>query len=374
MKKNTYPNSSLSDKVITLPKEPGVYLFKDRSNQIIYIGKLKSLKDRVRSYFHHSNNRSSKLSRLVSQIADIEHIVTGSELEALLLESKLIKNHLPLFNRQQRNFKNYVFIKIDFYEEFPKLYVTHVVKPDGGEYFGPFRKSLIVREVVDTINETFLLPKCSFKISEARSVGMSCVYNHINRCLAPCVDKIDQKRYREIIREVISVFKGHGETLTGLLREKMQVAATQLDFERATKLRDKIINLEKVILNQKVLTNATADNNLIVLCNSVIEIRCELFFIYQGRFLGQEQICVNGSSKGTMLKCLKSIIGKYYLNKSFDQIPVISKSEVDEMMIISNWLHRHKENTNVIQVEKRWNDSGYVHSLANEIVNRLEIN
>ena len=339
------------DKICDLPRKPGVYLFKDKHGNVIYIGKSVSLRNRVRAYFYQSEN-SFKLKILYNQIDDLEHIVTGSELEALLLESALIKKYLPRFNRQGRRFKSYPYIRIDLQSSFPKVSRVYECKPDGEKYFGPFTNSSTVKKALAILHSIYPSPYCEKMIIADRRKVQTCLFYQIGRCMTPCTGAIDKKQYHAIIEEIVRFLNGQDKHPISVLTEKMEAAATQLNFEQAARLRDQIDILQKIIFEQQLLVSATSNNNLIAVYPSKFEGCFELFFILRGRMVGQERVDPTARSRVSLVDYLKLLIEKYFSNHKFDQTQIISQSDVGNIKIIASWLRRHEDNRHFVYLSK----------------------
>ena len=247
-------NQNIQEKLSVLPSSPGVYMMKNISGSIIYVGKSKSLKNRVSSYFQSPDKLNTKTRKLVNNIEDFEIIVTQSEAEALILENELIKRHLPKYNIKLKDSKYYPYIKISN-ETYPKLIIGHERKNDGCKYFGPYTSATAARDIIKTINKTFKLASCEKNIAYGKTLGRPCLNYHIDQCMAPCSGKISEKEYADIFDEVELFLKGDYSAAKKSLEEKMMLASEQLNFESAAKHRDSIKNLERLTVHQKIVSN-----------------------------------------------------------------------------------------------------------------------
>lgn len=318
------------------PAKPGVYLMKDANGQVIYVGKARCLKDRLASYYNQPLGYTRKMDGLLQNVKEIETRVLGSELEALLVESQLIKELQPAYNVQLRNYELYPFIKIDVQHPFPRVYATREVAADGARYFGPFCSRRIVDLTIELVQKIFPLRTCTRSLPPQAKPSDPCLRLHLNRCPGPCRGGIDPAEYRTTIEEVCAFLGGEREDLLDRLRRQMLEASQQLNFERAAWLRDIIRSADEVLIGQKLITGAVEANNLFIVYPSAQEGCNELFLIRHGRLV--EQRCIPhepGAMKDAVRELLK-------LAASLGEPPsIVGKAEVDQINIISRWIHRH---------------------------------
>src|SRR5262252_4147854 len=251
----------LTEKLERLPDRPGVYLYKDATGHVVYVGKAASLRSRVRSYFQASRTRDAKTDALVDHIADLDYIVTTNELEALILESNLVKKHRPRYNIILRDDKHYPFLKLTTDEEFPRLVVARRVQKDGGAYFGPFYPATAMRQTLRLVRQLFPLRTCRIKIDGTQA--RPCLQYHIHRCNAPCTGWETREGYDKTVREVERFLEGHDDELAMALTRDMEAAAADLKFERAAGLRDQIQALNTVRERQKMISTEEADQDIV---------------------------------------------------------------------------------------------------------------
>ncbi|MBC7262182.1 MAG: excinuclease ABC subunit C [Chloroflexi bacterium] len=251
----------LQERLNALPAKPGVYLMKDATGQVIYVGKAVNLRNRVRSYFHASNGQTPKIRRLVDRIADFEFIVTGSELEALILECNLIKKYRPRYNVRLKDDKRYPYIKISLQEPFPRIYTVRHMQDDGARYFGPYTSSKAVEQTMELLRKLFPYLTCKREITGKDQ--RACLYYHIGRCAGPCIGAISREDYRALVEQIILFLEGKQERIIHDLEREMQKAAEALDFERAAVLRDQVQALQKVVERQKIVSAARSDEDVI---------------------------------------------------------------------------------------------------------------
>ncbi|MBI4640975.1 MAG: DEDD exonuclease domain-containing protein [Candidatus Tectomicrobia bacterium] len=324
-------------KLSRLPEKPGVYLMKDEMGKILYIGKAKNLRQRVRSYFSNGEPSSKKVVKLVRQVHDLDFSVTGSELSALILESRLIKEHLPHFNFQIRNHRSYPYIKINLLSPFPRVYTTRTISADQGLYFGPYRSSRVAGQLVKEIETHFLLRKCTEKLIPDEG-NRPCAYYEMNLCSAPCAKMISKEAYHDIVKNVIQFLRGDCSLLLDRLEAKRDQLSEGMQFEEAALVRDQINALRELFEKGQLPTKAVHETNLLILMPGVETETLECFLIQSGRF--KAQFVVN-PEKSDLAPLFQLIEETCFLKE--DQEPkVITKEEADEMRILSNWLLKNR--------------------------------
>jgi excinuclease ABC subunit C len=326
---------SLTEKVKTLPEKPGVYIMKDVDGKIIYIGKAVNLRNRVRSYFQNSANHSPKVRAMVANIDDFEYIITDSELEALILECTLIKRHKPKYNISLKDDKNYPYLKVTWQDEFPRLVVTRRFVKDGGRYFGPYSSA-------GDVHQTLALLKKIFPLRDCKDVNLAgkkrpCLNYYIKRCLAPCQGKISSAEYREMIKEICLFLEGKGEKVLSTLREKMEKASQEMEFEKAAEYRDQINAVERIVEKQKVVSSAMQDQDVIAFAQG--EGTCvQVFFIRGGKLIGREHFWLDNTSGMEREEIMTAFVKQFYSQATFIPREILLQHELDEHKIISNWL------------------------------------
>ena len=309
-----------------LPSESGVYIYKDANGTVIYVGKAKSLKNRVRSYFN-STEQSYKTRVLVSNIADINYIVTANELEALLLENNLIKKYKPKYNILLKDDKGYPYLRIDPKESFPKLELARKIKYDGALYFGPYHGATSARIIQDIATEIYPLRTCNYDLLKRKNIK-PCLKYHINRCPAPCVN-YDADLYNKNVLGIISFLKGNDGDVQDILKDKMLKASENLEFERAAELRDKLVTINEILNRQKIVLDKNQNIDVIsVLTRDTYGVICSLF-IRSGRLIGVNTV----EQENITFENEKQLISQYLIQHYYDgaYIP-------DE--IITDYLHR----------------------------------
>ncbi|GER86416.1 hypothetical protein KDW_05780 [Dictyobacter vulcani] len=322
----------------SFPTRPGVYLMRDANNQVIYVGKAKCLKDRLSSYYSQPLGYTRKMDGLLQSVKEIETRVLGSELEALLVESRLIKELQPVYNVQLRNYELYPFIKIDIQHTFPRVYATREVAADGARYFGPFRSRRMVDLTIELLQKIFPLRTCTRSLPPVAKPSDPCLRFHLGRCAAPCQGNSDIEAYQQVIQEVCAFLGGESEDLLARLRRQMLDASQQLNFERAAWLRDAIRSTDEVLIGQRLITGAVESNNLLIVYPSAQENYNEIFLVRHGRLI--EQHCVLHQANETQMALMALLKRAAKLGEAPS---VVGKAEVDQINIISRWIHHHSD-------------------------------
>ncbi|MHB8599339.1 MAG: exonuclease domain-containing protein [Ktedonobacteraceae bacterium] len=320
------------------PTKPGVYLMKDVNDQVIYVGKAKCLKDRLASYYSHPLGYTRKMDGLLQSVREIETRVLGSELEALLAESQLIKQLQPAYNVQLRNYELYPFIKIDVQHPFPRVYSTKEVAADGARYFGPFRSRRMVDVTIELIQKVFPIRTCLRSLPPQAKPSDPCLRLHLDRCPGPCRGGVDSDAYHSVIAEVCAFLGGEREDLLDRLRRQMLEASQQLNFERAAWLRDTIRSADEVLIGQRLITGAVESNNLFIIYPSAQEGHNELFLIRHGRLVAQRRL---EHDQNALFQAVNELL---VVAATLGEPPnIVGKAEVDQINIISRWIHRHSD-------------------------------
>lgn len=361
-----------SEKVANFPEKPGVYIMKDKKGKVIYVGKAVSLRNRVRSYFQSPKNQPLKVSKMVSKIDDIEYIVTDNEVEALILECNLIKYHRPKYNILLRDDKQYPYIKITINEPYPRLLVVRQVKKDGARYFGPYVNSSAMRETIDIIRRVFPIRNCRKDLNNVPINDRPCLNFHIERCLAPCQAKIDEKEYDEIIQNIIMFLEGKQETLVKILEDKMQKSAKNLNFEKAAVLRDQIRALNKTLEKQKIVSTDMQDRDVIAMAQG-FDIACILvFFIREGKLLEREPFILKNTDGAERQEVLTSFVKQFYNNASFLPKEIIIDEDIDDKKTISKWLGEKKGLKVTITIPKQGEKRKLADLVAENAISHLK--
>lgn len=300
-----------------LPDSPGVYLMKNSSGEVIYVGKAKKLKNRVRQYFQSSKNHSGKVKAMVKNIAQFEYIVTDSELEALMLECNLIKKYNPRYNILLKDDKSYPLIKITLNEDFPRVIITRRILNDGAKYFGPYTDVSAVYETCDLIKKVFPLRTCKKNIKENEINSRPCLNYHINLCKAPCSNLISKEEYGKIVEEVIELLKGKDKAIVNKIKDDMDKAAENLEFEKAASLRDKLLAIEKINEKQKIISADFENEDFIAIAQDEKDSCVQIFFVRDGKIIGREYFILEDTGSENKGTVISEFIKNFYSGTAF---------------------------------------------------------
>ena len=295
-----------------LPSKPGVYLMKNSLGEVIYVGKAKILKNRVKSYFQNSKNHSEKVRVMVKHIAEFEYIVTDSEMEALILECNLIKKYSPRYNILLKDDKFYPFIKITVNDDFPRVFVTRNYSKDGSKYFGPYTNGTAVYETINLINKIFPLRTCKLLIKEGGEPVRPCLNYHIKKCFGPCGGYINKEEYGKMIKDVIDILSGKDTTVLKVLQSEMEEASMNLEFEKAADLRDKILAIEAIVEKQKIIKTMEGDEDFINIYRDEKDSCVQVFFSRDGKILGREHFIFENTAEDSIEEILEEFITSFY--------------------------------------------------------------
>jgi len=339
---------TITARLAGLPDRPGVYIFKDIRGTVLYVGKAVVLKNRVRSYFHASANHSPKTERLVMEIADLEWIVTDSELEALILESELIKRHQPRYNVRLKDDKRYPYIKVTWQEDFPRVLIVRRMEQDGARYFGPFTASWAVQQTLQTLRRVFPYLTCNRTITGKDE--RACLYKDLGLCLAPCIGAASKEEYRAMIDGLCRFLEGKADEIVADLEARMQAAAEQWDFEQAATYRDQLAAIQKVIERQKIVSPVMADQDVVAFARSDGDACMQVFFIRHGRLIGREYFVLDGTAEESDAEIVSSFVKQFYDEAAYVPPEILLPHEVDEALVIQEWLRSRRGNKVVLHV------------------------
>ena len=325
----------------TLPSKPGCYLMKNGEGTIIYVGKAISLKNRVRSYFHADTGHDHKTRRLVREISDIEWILVGSELEALILEMNLIKKHRPKYNIRLKDDKRYPYIKIHWNDPFPKVTVTRLMQDDGARYFGPYTSAWAVYQTLDVLRRVFSYLTCDRVITGQDK--RACLYYDIKLCLAPCIGAVNQVQYRQMISDLQEFLNGHSEPIIERVQQEMEKAAEEMRFEKAAALRDQLKAMQSIVERQKVVfASDYKDSDVIAMARAENEACVQIFFIRGGKLIGREYFVLEGTEDTADNEVMAEFIKQFYTEAAVIPQQVLLPGEVEEAQIIGQWLRSRR--------------------------------
>lgn len=339
---------TLAEKLASLPTRPGCYIYKDAQGEVLYVGKAINLRNRVRSYFQRSADHGIRIARLVSKVADLETIVVDSELEALVLECNLIKQHRPPYNVRLRDDKSYPYIVITK-EKYPRVLFTRRVQKGNGRYFGPYSSSYSVRDTLHLLHKVFPLIPCG-KPWSGEKERTPCLYYHLGRCLAPCAGMADSGEYSRVVDQVERFLKGQEETLINEIKAQMAKASEALDFERAASMRDQIKALEDVLSRQKVLAQDGQDRDVVALVKDGQGAAVQMLYVRGGKLVGQRQFILDGTKETSPSESVQEFVKQYYADAPEIPREVLLPVEIEENLIIQSWLRQRRGNAVTIEV------------------------
>lgn len=339
------PGMDIADKLqgilATLPIKPGCYLMKNADGSIIYVGKAISLRNRVRSYFHADPAHDAKTRRLVREIADIEWILVGSELEALILEMNLIKKHRPKYNIRLKDDKRYPYIKVHWADPFPKVTVTRQMAEDGSRYFGPYTSAWAVYQTLDALRRIFPYLSCDRIITGQDQ--RACLYFDIKLCTAPCIGAIDQASYRQMISDLMAFLGGRSDDIVARLEGAMQKASDEMRFEKAGALRDQLNAMQSIIERQKIVfASDYLDSDVLAMARSGGEACVQIFFIRGGKLIGREYFILEGTEDAADTEVMEQFVKQFYTQAASIPQQVMLPEEIEEARIISQWLRTRR--------------------------------
>lgn len=344
---------NIKEQLKKLPERPGVYLMKDAAGEIIYVGKASSLKNRVRQYFQHSNQRHPKVKAMVSNIAEFEYIITDSEIEALILESNLIKKHKPKYNILLRDDKQYPYIKVTLGEKFPRILKTRKVKRDQGKYFGPYIDVGAVNQTLDILRRIYPLRTCNKNLNEEKKVGRPCLNYHIHQCLGVCSGEVSHEEYMKMIDEVILFLNGKYQEIVKKIEFKMKQAAEQMNYEKAAEYRDQIRAIESIMEKQKIVLQTDTDRDFIAMAKGAQDGCVVVFFVRGGKLMGTEHYMLSVDENDTTEEMLSSFVKQFYAGTAFIPKQILLEAEIDDREVIEKWLSGKKGSKVSSQVPKK---------------------
>ena len=345
----------IEEELKKLPAKPGVYLMHDEKDEIIYVGKAISLKNRVRQYFQSSRNKGVKIEQMVTHIRRFEYIVTDSELEALVLECNLIKEHRPKYNTMLMDDKTYPFIKVTVQEPFPRIMMVRRQAKDKAKYFGPFTSSQAVKDIIDMVRKLYHLRSCSRNLPRDIGKERPCLYYHIKQCDAPCQGYISSEQYRESIDEVVKFLSGHYDGILKELEEKMMEASDQMEFEKAIEYRELIGSVKKISEKQKITDAGKTgeDRDVLAVAREAGDAVVQVFFIRGGRLIGRDHFYLRTDPDETKAEILTSFIKQFYAGTPYIPRELLLPYELAEADILMEWLTRRRGHKVTFTVPKK---------------------
>ena len=335
-----------------LPKEPGVYIMRDKNDAILYVGKAINLRNRVRSYFRENIGRGPAIDQMVSLIARFEYIVTDSELEALVLENNLIKEHSPKYNTLLKDDKTYPYIKVTMGEDYPRILFSRTMKKDKSKYFGPYSSAAAVKDTIELLNKLYQLRTCNRNLPRDIGIERPCLNYHIKQCLAPCQGYVSKEEYRQQVAGALEFLNGNYNMILKDLEEKMKAAAEQLEFEEAAKYRDLYNSVKLVSQKQKITDSVGEDKDIIALYQDEAEAVVQVFFVRDGKLIGREHYYMTHVSENNKPGILEDFIKQFYAGTPFIPRELMLQYEIDDAALIEKWLSERKGSRVYIKVPK----------------------
>ncbi len=341
-------NENVAGKLKKLPAKPGCYIYKDEQDAVLYVGKAVSLRSRVRSYFQPSTRHSTRIARLVSKVRDIEWMVVDSELEALVLECNLIKQHRPPYNVRLRDDKSYPYITITN-EKYPRVMFTRRVRKDGSRYFGPYTSAYAVRDTLQFLHKIFPLIPCG-KSWSGQPEQKPCLYYHLGRCLGPCAGLSDKTEYAGVIDKVARFLDGKEEAILLDMKAEIETAVEDLEFERAAKIRDQMLAINQIMERQKVLNSDGQDQDVIAVVKDDRGAAIQMLYIRSGKLIGQRQFLLDGSSEAPPSEAVQEFVKQYYSDAPDIPREVLLPVEIEERNIVQSWLRQRRGSAVAVEV------------------------
>ena len=344
----------LQQELKNLPSDPGVYIMHNASDEVIYVGKAKVLKNRVRQYFQKNSSHTPKVRAMVAKIAYFEYIITDSEVEALVLECNLIKKYRPRYNILLKDDKHYPYIKVTLNEPYPKIFMTRTLAKDGAKYFGPYMGTNTIRNMLEIIQKIFLPPMCNRKFPEDIGKGRPCLNYHIKTCFAPCVGNVSKEEYRKVFYDICSFLEGKHKDLLKLLQKEMEQASEQLEFEKAALLRDKIRSISALEEKQKII-NAShqIDEDIIAFYTADNFGYFEVFFVRGGKLLGRENYRIDHLQDADETQLMTDFVKQFYADSIYVPQQILLETPVEDQETIEEWLSGRRGRKVQISVPSR---------------------
>ena len=333
---------NIEEELKKLPASPGVYIMHDKHDEIIYVGKAISLKNRVRQYFQSSRNKTAKIEKMVSRIARFEYIITDSELEALVLECNLIKEYRPKYNTMLKDDKAYPYIKVTVEEPFPRILFSRTMKKDKSRYFGPYTSAGAVKDTIDLIHKLWKIRTCSRNLPKDMGKERPCLNYHIKQCSAPCQGFISEADYRTSVEQAVEFLNGHYGPVLSMLKQKMMDASEEMDFEKAIEYRELLNSVKQVAQKQKITSQSMEDRDIIAMARDDEDAVVQVFFVRDGKLIGREHFHVSASTAEEDGQILGSFIKQFYAGTPFIPREIWTQQEFDEMGLVGQWLTKRR--------------------------------
>lgn len=334
---------NIEEELKNLPDSPGVYIMHDNEDTVIYVGKAKVLKNRVRQYFQNSANHTPKVRAMVARISWFEYIVTDSEVEALVLECNLIKKYRPKYNILLKDDKQYPYIKVTINEPYPRIQMVRTLKKDGAKYFGPYMGAYTIKNTLEIVQKIFLPPTCSRKFPQDIGKGRPCLNYHIKNCFAPCMGGMSKDEYRKVFFDICSFLEGNHKGLVKALEEQMMNASRAMEFEKAAMLRDKIRSIKAIDEKQKIINADKQIDEDILACSVGDNCSfCEIFFVRSGKVIGRENYKIDNTSDLTKEQIMTGFVKQFYDKAMYIPKEILLECDIEDKELIEGWLTNKK--------------------------------
>lgn len=333
---------NIEEELKKLPSKPGVYLMHDERDAIIYVGKAISLKNRVRQYFQSSRNKGVKIEQMVTHIARFEYIITDSELEALVLECNLIKEHRPKYNTMLMDDKAYPFIKVTVQEDFPRVLFARQMYKDKAKYYGPYTSAAAVKDTIDLIHKLYGIRTCNRQLPKMQGKERPCLNYHIHQCPAPCQGYISKEEYGESVKKALHFLNGNYAPILKELEEKMQQAAEEMEFEKAIEYRELLGSVKKIAQKQKITNSDMEDKDVIAMAKDREDAVMQVFFIRDGRLIGRDHFCLHIATDDKKEEILAAFVKQFYAGTPYIPREIMMQYEIGEAEVIESWLSERK--------------------------------
>ncbi len=343
----------IEEELKKLPAKPGVYLMHDKKDTIIYVGKAISLKNRVRQYFQPSRNVTPKIARMIEQIDHFEYIITDSELEALVLECNLIKEHRPKYNTMLMDDKSYPYIKATVYEDYPRLLFAREMKKDKSRYFGPYTSATAIKDTLLLMEKIYQIRNCNRNLPKDIGKERPCLNYHIKRCNAPCQGYISKEEYQKNFRHAMDFLNGNYSDVLKMLEEKMRKASEEYLFEEAAEYRDLLMSVKQIAQKQKITSSEMGDRDIIALAKAAEEAVVQVFFIRGGKLIGREHFHFNDVEHDSKSEILTAFIKQFYAGTPYIPRELLLQTEVEEEGVLSQWLSEKRGQKVYLRVPKK---------------------
>lgn len=344
---------NIQEELKKLPDKPGVYIMHGKTDEIIYVGKAINLRNRVRSYFRESTVKSPKIQKMVTQITRFEYIVTDSELEALVLENNLIKEHNPKYNTMLKDDKTYPYIKVTLGEEYPRVVASREMKKDKSRYFGPYTSMAVVKDVVELINKLFGLRTCRKNLPRDCGKDRPCLQYHMKQCLAPCTGEISKEEYRQQVQKALDFLNGDYNTELKRLKEKMTEASENLEFEEAIRYRDLYTNVKRISERQKITDSDGEDKDIIAMAKDNEDAIVQVFFVRAGKLIGREHFYMTKVSECTNAEILSDFVKQYYSGTPFIPKELLLQEEIEDKEVVESYVSMKRGGKVKISIPKK---------------------